>query len=87
MQKAHRHIVFKELKEEYPILAEYDKIAMARAKASGYMAEQLDKALVSKAKEISQDKVLCIELKEKLPQFVSYLKQQISKDRNKGIER
>lgn len=68
-QKANRQLIFAELKQNHPVLAEFDKLSIERSKVTGFKAEQLDKMLGVKALEITKDKVLYTQLQRELPKF------------------
>jgi hypothetical protein len=53
--------------------AEFDKLFIARGKATGFKAEQLDKLLVVKACEITKDTGLYPQLQRILPKFAESL--------------
>lgn len=67
MQMTHRQNLFNELSKEYSILREYNKLMIKRAQFTGFKAEQIDKILYFKAKEITSDKVLYKKLLCQLP--------------------
>jgi len=85
-EKVSRAAIFKALKAKYPVLDEYDQLAKKRMKTSGYRAEQLEKMMRIKAKEIAQNKTLCDNLKKQIPEFSKSLKQQIAKSKIVAIE-
>lgn len=74
LQKKHQQQIFNQLKTTYPILAEYEHLHSIRKTVTGFKAEQLAKTLEIKSKEITDNKELFIQLKEKLPHFINKLK-------------
>ena len=79
---------FNKLKKDYPLLKQYEQGAKALREASGYVREQLDKQLLSLAKEIASNKSLITLLQKNLPQLAQDIKhriQQVQKH-NRGIK-
>lgn len=85
-QKANRQLIYKSLAMEYPVLAEYDKLHNERSKITGFKAEQLDKLLLVKAREISKNEPLFIQLKRDLPKFAQALSLRI-KNHELGLDK
>lgn len=72
-QKSHRQMMFNQLKQEHPVLVDYDKLFKERSTAVGFKAEQLDKALLTKAREVIANKDLSEKLQRDLPKFAKSL--------------
>lgn len=68
-QKFCRQSVLNQLKKDYPLLVEFDKLFNERSPMIGFKAEQLDKLLLAKAHEITKDKCLYAQLQRDLPNF------------------
>ncbi|KTC98701.1 Ti-type conjugative transfer relaxase TraA [Legionella erythra] len=66
-------IVFNELKQQYPVLAEYEKLTQILRHIKGYKAEQAEAQLQKHVRSIVGNKVLNKLLQEKLPSFVGNL--------------
>lgn len=81
--------LFNTLKKEYPILNEYEQLSRERKDAQGYAREQLDKQLLSLAKEIGRDKKLRSQLQRDVPQVFEDIKKRIrlSLQQDRGIHR
>ncbi|HGU7213413.1 TPA: AAA family ATPase [Legionella pneumophila] len=86
VQKAHRQQLFKSLASEYPVLVEYDKLYKERSQSTGFRAEQLDKLLLGKAREISKDNKLVAQLKRDLPKFAQSLALRV-KNHDLGLDK
>lgn len=82
-QKTQQHVLINHLKQEYPHLAEYERLLGQRHHSTGYNAEQLDKLLVIKARELVKNKVLYSQLKVILPKLANELSLRI---KNHGLE-
>ena len=80
---------FNALKKEYPILGEYEQISRERKSAQGYVREQLDKQLLSLAKDIGRDKKLRSLLQRDVPKVFEDIKKRIrlSLSQDRGIHR
>jgi Ti-type conjugative transfer relaxase TraA len=86
-QKAHKRVIFEQLKKEYPILNDYDVLVNERRKVSGFKGEQLDKALVAKAREIMGNNALYERLQQELPKMSTSLAIRIKANgKDKDIE-
>lgn len=72
-QKIYTHHLLRDLKKSHPILNEYMQLQNKRNKVMGYEAEQIDKLLQIKAKQIAQDTQLYKKLNYHLPQYAKYL--------------
>lgn len=81
--------LFNTLKKEYPILNEYEQLSRERKDAQGYAREQLDKQLLSLAKDIGRDKKLRSLLQRDVPQVFEDIKKRIrlSIQHDRGIHR
>jgi ATP-dependent exoDNAse (exonuclease V) alpha subunit len=73
---------FNELKKEYPILKQYEHHSKERRKVSGFAREQIDKQLLSLAKEMATNKQLIATLQQELPQLALDIKQRIQHAQN-----
>lgn len=80
---------YNSLKNEYPILAEYEKISKEIKLAQGYVHEQLEKRLLSLAKEIVSDKQLKSLLQQDIPKLYKNIIKRIelSQNQDRGIHR
>ena len=76
-QSRHQQVLFDTFKEKHPILAEYSQLVTHRAKAVGLEAGRLDKAIVQKAKDITDNKELYTQLQQILPKITVGLNRRI----------
>ncbi|MDI1351909.1 MAG: hypothetical protein PSV35_03925 [bacterium] len=72
-QKIRNQKTFTRLKKEHPILADYEILLKERSKVSGFRAEQVDKLLLVKGRELIKDSVLYKQLQDELPKFTQSL--------------
>lgn len=66
-------MVFNELKQQYPDLAEYEKFTQTLGQVKGYRSEQTEALLQKKVRSIVGNEALHKLLQEKLPSFVCHL--------------
>ncbi|WP_058531601.1 hypothetical protein [Legionella rubrilucens] len=66
-------MVFNELKQQYPDLAEYEKLTQTLGQVKGYKAEQTEALLQKNVRNIVGNEGLHKLLQEKLPSFVCNL--------------
>lgn len=85
-QKLNRELILVQLKKDYPILSEYDKLLIERGKVSGLRAEQMDKLLLIKACEITKDKKLSAQIQRDLPKLTQSLALRI-KNHDLGLDK
>lgn len=80
---------FDVLKKEHPLLEQYEDSVRARKQVQGYAREQLDKKLLSLAKEIVRDKKLLSLLQRDIPQVANDINKRIlrSQQQDRGIHR
>jgi vacuolar-type H+-ATPase subunit I/STV1 len=85
-QKSNKELILVQLKKDYPVLTEYDKLLNERGKVSGFRAEQMDKLLLIKAREITKDKKLSAQIQRNLPKLTQSLALRI-KNHDLGLEK
>ena len=76
-QRSCRQLVFNQLKKNHQLLFDYDQLFTEHSKVSGFKAEQLDKLLLIKSREIIKNKALYAQLQNDLPNFAHSLMSRI----------
>ncbi|KTC97876.1 hypothetical protein Lery_1715 [Legionella erythra] len=72
-QAEREKVVFDELKRDYPVLKEYERLTQTLKQIKGYKAEQTDALLQKNVHSIMSNESLRKQLQEKIPLFVKNL--------------